>query len=57
MLFSTMSNDQLDDAIINNVDISGALFGGGNSSAWDDLQFHQSGTDLDWMDWSTFAPQ
>ncbi|KAH7035941.1 uncharacterized protein B0I36DRAFT_319413 [Microdochium trichocladiopsis] len=58
MLFSTMSTlDQLDDAIINNVDISGALLGvGADGSAWDDLQFHGSGTDLDWMDWSTFAP-
>ncbi|KXJ89128.1 hypothetical protein Micbo1qcDRAFT_235467 [Microdochium bolleyi] len=66
LLFSTMSNDQLDDAIINNVDISGALLdhgpgngsgGTGGGSAWDDFQFHQGGADLDWMDWSTFAPQ
>ncbi|ORY70454.1 uncharacterized protein BCR38DRAFT_107084 [Pseudomassariella vexata] len=46
LLFSTMSNDQLDEAI-NNTDV-------GLEALWEDFQF-QNGTDLDWMDWSTFA--
>lgn len=45
-LFSTMSNVQLDEAI-NNTDV-------GLESIWEDFQF-QNATDLDWMDWSTFA--
>ncbi|KAM0819164.1 hypothetical protein AB5N19_04979 [Seiridium cardinale] len=45
-LFSTMSNVQLDEAI-NNTDV-------GLESIWEDFQF-QNPTDLDWMDWSTFA--
>lgn len=45
-LFSSMSNVQLDEAI-NNADV-------GLDSLWEDFQF-QSGTELDWMDWSTFG--
>ncbi|KAI0177935.1 hypothetical protein BJ166DRAFT_508330 [Pestalotiopsis sp. NC0098] len=45
-LFSSMSNVQLDEAI-NNTDV-------GLESIWEDFQF-QNVTDLDWMDWSTFA--
>jgi hypothetical protein len=46
LLFSTMSNDQLDKAINNNDVVLDSL--------WDDFQF-QSRADLDWMDWSTFT--
>ncbi|CAJ2512558.1 Uu.00g055730.m01.CDS01 [Anthostomella pinea] len=46
LLFSTMSNDQLDEAI-NNTDV-------GLDAAWEDFQF-QHASELDWMDWSTFA--
>lgn len=46
LMFSTMSNDQLNE-VINNTNV-------GLDAVWDDFQF-QNGTDLDWMDWSTFA--
>ena len=46
MMFSTMSNDQLNE-VINNPHV-------GLDAIWEDFQF-QNGTDLDWMDWSTFA--
>ncbi|RYO92803.1 hypothetical protein DL764_008077 [Monosporascus ibericus] len=46
LMFSTMSNDQLND-VINNTNV-------GLDANWDDFQF-QNGTDLDWMDWSTFT--
>ncbi|KAI1420017.1 hypothetical protein F5Y12DRAFT_165425 [Xylaria sp. FL1777] len=46
LLFSTMSNDQLNEAI-NNTDV-------GLDALWEDFQFQQP-SDLDWMDWSTFA--
>ncbi|RYP50884.1 hypothetical protein DL768_003673 [Monosporascus sp. mg162] len=46
LVFSTMSNDQLND-VINNTNV-------GLDANWDDFQF-QNGTDLDWMDWSTFT--
>lgn len=46
MMFSTMSNDQLNE-VINDPHV-------GLEAIWDDFQF-QNGTDLDWMDWSTFA--
>jgi hypothetical protein len=46
LMFSTMSNDQLNEAI-NNTDV-------GLDALWEDFQF-QNGTDLDWMDWSTFT--
>ncbi len=45
LMFSTMSNDQLNE-VINNTNV-------GLEAIWDDFQF-QNGTDLDWMDWSTF---
>ncbi|KAI0150714.1 hypothetical protein GGR57DRAFT_471317 [Xylariaceae sp. FL1272] len=45
MSFSTMSNDQLNEAI-NNTDV-------GLDALWDDFQFQQA-SELDWMDWSTF---
>ncbi|KAI0595727.1 hypothetical protein F4775DRAFT_568050 [Biscogniauxia sp. FL1348] len=46
LLFSTMSNDQLDEAI-NNTDVV-------LDTLWEDFQF-QHASELDWMDWSTFA--
>ncbi|KAI1299544.1 hypothetical protein F5Y03DRAFT_365696 [Xylaria venustula] len=46
LLFSTMSNDQLNEAI-NNTDV-------GLDALWEDFQFQQP-SELDWMDWSTFA--
>jgi hypothetical protein len=46
LLFSTMSNDQLDEAL-NNTGVN-------LDALWDDFQF-QNGTDLDWMDWTAFA--
>lgn len=46
LMFSTMSNDQLDEAI-NNTDV------GLEALTWDDFQFQNS--DLDWMDWKTFT--
>ncbi|KAI8626529.1 hypothetical protein F5Y19DRAFT_466338 [Xylariaceae sp. FL1651] len=46
LLFSTMSNDQLNEAI-NNTDV-------GLDALWEDFQFQQA-SELDWMDWSTFA--
>lgn len=46
LMFSTMSNDQLDEAI-NNTDV------GREALTWDDFPFQNS--DLDWMDWKTFA--
>ncbi|RYP12469.1 hypothetical protein DL765_007323 [Monosporascus sp. GIB2] len=46
LMFSTMSNDQLND-VINNTNV-------GLDANWDGFQF-QNGTDLDWMDWSTFT--
>ncbi|KAI1813210.1 hypothetical protein GGS20DRAFT_599411 [Poronia punctata] len=46
LLFSTMSNDQLNEAI-NNADV-------GLDALWEDFQFQQA-SELDWMDWSTFA--
>lgn len=46
LLFSTMSNDQLDEAI-HNTDVW-------LDTLWDDFQF-QNSADLDWMDWSTFT--
>ncbi|KAI0450064.1 hypothetical protein F5B21DRAFT_492431 [Xylaria acuta] len=46
VLFSTMSNDQLNEAI-NNTDV-------GLDALWEDFQFQQA-SELDWMDWSTFA--
>ncbi|KAI0394161.1 hypothetical protein F5Y17DRAFT_429118 [Xylariaceae sp. FL0594] len=46
MLFSTMSNDQLNEAI-NNTDVV-------LDAIWDDIQFQQA-SELDWMDWSTFV--
>ncbi|KAI0855758.1 hypothetical protein F4860DRAFT_519512 [Xylaria cubensis] len=46
LLFSTMSNDQLDEAI-NNTDV-------GLDALWENFQFQQA-SELDWMDWSTFA--
>lgn len=45
LMFSTMSNNELDEVIIN-TDV-------GMETLWDDFQFHNS--DLDWMDWKTFA--
>ncbi|KAK8060568.1 hypothetical protein PG996_010498 [Apiospora saccharicola] len=45
LMFSTMSNNELDEVIIN-TDV-------GVETLWDDFQFHNS--DLDWMDWKTFA--
>ncbi|KAI0481956.1 hypothetical protein GGR56DRAFT_684413 [Xylariaceae sp. FL0804] len=45
LLFSTMSNDQLDEAI-HNTDV-------GLDALWEDFQF-QNASELDWMDWSTF---
>ncbi|KAI2641294.1 hypothetical protein GGS21DRAFT_547669 [Xylaria nigripes] len=44
LLFSTMSNDQLNEAI-NNTGLDGL---------WEDFQFQQA-SELDWMDWSTFV--
>ncbi|KAI3319485.1 hypothetical protein HD806DRAFT_509132 [Xylariaceae sp. AK1471] len=46
LLFSTMSNDQLNEAI-NNTDV-------GLDALWEDFQF-QHASELDWMDWSTFV--
>ncbi|TGJ82523.1 hypothetical protein E0Z10_g6239 [Xylaria hypoxylon] len=46
LLFSTMSNDQLNEAI-NNTDV-------GLDALWEDFQFQQA-SELDWMDWSTFV--
>lgn len=46
LLFSTMSNDQLNEAI-NNTDV-------GLDALWEDFRFQQA-SDLDWMDWSTFS--
>jgi hypothetical protein len=46
LLFSTMSNDQLNEAI-NNTDV-------GLDALWEDFQFQQA-SELEWMDWSTFA--
>ncbi|KAI1496048.1 hypothetical protein F5X99DRAFT_401589 [Biscogniauxia marginata] len=46
LLFSTMSNDQLNEAI-NNTDVV-------LDTLWEDFQF-QHASELDWMDWSTFA--
>ncbi|KAI0016828.1 hypothetical protein F4780DRAFT_660389 [Xylariomycetidae sp. FL0641] len=46
MMFSTMSNEQLNEAI-HNTDV-------GLDALWEDFQF-QHAPDLDWMDWSTFA--
>ncbi|KAI0114341.1 hypothetical protein GGR51DRAFT_503974 [Nemania sp. FL0031] len=46
LLFSTMSNDQLNEAI-NNTDV-------GLDALWEDFRFQQA-SELDWMDWSTFA--
>ncbi|KAI1362030.1 hypothetical protein F5Y08DRAFT_330384 [Xylaria arbuscula] len=46
LLFSTMSNDQLNEAI-NNTDV-------GLDALWEDFQFQQP-SELDWMDWSTFS--
>ncbi|KAI1125528.1 hypothetical protein F5Y10DRAFT_246983 [Nemania abortiva] len=46
LLFSTMSNDQLNEAI-NNADM-------GLDAFWEDFRFQQA-SELDWMDWSTFA--
>ncbi|KAI1172016.1 hypothetical protein F4777DRAFT_26056 [Nemania sp. FL0916] len=46
LLFSTMSNDQLNEAI-NNTDM-------GLDIPWEDFQFQQA-SELEWMDWSTFA--
>ncbi|KAI0399359.1 hypothetical protein F4802DRAFT_590049 [Xylaria palmicola] len=46
LLFSTMSNDQLNEAI-NNTDM-------GLDALWEDFQFQQP-SELEWMDWSTFA--
>jgi hypothetical protein len=46
LLFSTMSNDQLNEAI-NNTDV-------GLEALWEDFQFQQA-SELDWMDWSTFT--
>ncbi|KAI0467714.1 hypothetical protein F4859DRAFT_506630 [Xylaria cf. heliscus] len=45
LLFSTMSNDQLNEAI-NNTDV-------GLDAFWEDIPFQQP-SELDWMDWSTF---
>ncbi|KAI5919175.1 hypothetical protein F4810DRAFT_703757 [Camillea tinctor] len=45
LLFSTMSNDQLNEAI-NNTDVV-------LDTLWEDFQF-QHASELDWMDWSTF---
>ncbi|KAI1824038.1 hypothetical protein F4861DRAFT_507552 [Xylaria intraflava] len=46
LLFSTMSNDQLNEAI-NNPDV-------GLDALWEDFQFQQA-SELDWMDWSSFV--
>ncbi|RYP70212.1 hypothetical protein DL771_005599 [Monosporascus sp. 5C6A] len=46
LMFSTMSNDQLND-VINNTNVE-------LEANWEDFQF-QNGTDLDWMHWSTFT--
>ncbi|KAI0875920.1 hypothetical protein GGS24DRAFT_488952 [Hypoxylon argillaceum] len=46
LLFSTMSNDQLNEAI-NNTAV-------GLDALWEDFRFQQA-SELDWMDWSTFA--
>ncbi|TRX93554.1 hypothetical protein FHL15_005526 [Xylaria flabelliformis] len=43
LLFSTMSNDQLNEAI-NNTDV-------GLDALWEDFQFQQA-SELDWMDWT-----
>lgn len=45
LLFSTMSNDQLNEAI-NNTDV-------GLDALWEDFRFQQA-SELEWMDWSTF---
>ncbi|KAI0007663.1 hypothetical protein F4779DRAFT_628969 [Xylariaceae sp. FL0662B] len=47
LLFSTMSNENQLDEVINNTDI-------GLNAFWEDFQFQSA--DLDWMDWSTFGP-
>ncbi|KAI1431475.1 hypothetical protein GGR50DRAFT_679293 [Xylaria sp. CBS 124048] len=46
LLFATMSNDQLNEAI-NNTNV-------GLDALWENFQFQQA-SELDWMDWSTFA--